>query len=100
MFAECQALAVGNDQFFTFQIHASEEVFHHGKGLCICNNGCIRICFHEIFDVCRMIRLHMLYNQIIRLCSIQDFGNISKPFFCEVCIYRIHNCDLFIFDHI
>ena len=100
MFAQCQTLSVSNNQFFAFQLHTSEEIFHHGKSLCICNNSRIRICFHEVFNVCRMIRLHMLYNQIIRLCSIQDFGNISKPFFCEVCIYRIHNCDLFIFDHI
>ena len=100
MFSKCQAVAVGYYVFLSFQIHSTEEVLHHGKCLSVSNNGCIRICFHEVFNICGMVRLHMLYNKIIRFGTIQNFCYFSQPFFCEVCIYSIHNCDLFIFDHV
>ena len=101
MFAQCQAVSVGNYQFLIFcQIHSSEEISHHGESLGVSNNCCLRICFHEILNIGCMVRFHMLYYQIIRFGTIQNFGDISQPFFCKINIYSIHDCDLFVHDHI
>ena len=47
-----------------------------------------------------MIRFHMLYDQIIRFPPIQYPIQVIQPFVFEIRIYRIHNCDLLIQDHI
>ena len=77
MFSKCQAVTVCNYQLLSVQIQVSEEISHHSEGLGICNYGCVRIYFHEVLDICGMIRLHMLYYQIIRFRTIQDFGAIA-----------------------
>ena len=100
MFSKCQAVTICNYQLLSVQIQVSEEISHHSEGLGICNYSCVRICFHEVLDICGMIRLHMLYYQIIRFRTVQDFGYIFKPFVFEISIYGIHNCNLLIHDHI
>ena len=100
MFSKCQALAVTYYEFLSVQVHVSEEILHHGKSLCVGNNCCVRICFHEVLNISSVVRFHMLYNQIIRLRSVKNLCYICKPFILEISIYSIHNCDLFIHDHI
>ena len=100
MFSKCQAVTVGYDMFLSFQVHSTEEVLHHGESFSIGNNGCIRICFHKVLNICGVVRLHMLNYQIIRFRAIQNFCYFSQPFFCEVGVYCVHNCDLLIFDHV
>ena len=100
VFSKCQGVTVGYNMFLSFQIHSTEEILHHGKGLCVGNNSCIRVCFHEILNICCMVRLHMLDYKIIRFRTIQNLCNFSQPLFCEAGIYSVHNCDLLIFDHI
>ena len=47
-----------------------------------------------------MVRLHVLYDQVVRLAAFQDAVQIIQPFVSEICIYSIHDCDFFIQDHI
>ena len=100
MFAKCQAFTISNYQFSVAKIHVSEEVLHHSECLGISYNRYFWISFDKILDICSMIRFHMLYDQIIRLCTIQHFCHITKPLFCKMRIYRVHNCNLFVHDHI
>ena len=100
VFSKRKGLAVLYFQFLSGEIHLGEKVFHHSKGFCICNNGCFRICFYEVFNICRVIRLHVLYDQVIRLSAIQCFRNIFQPFIRKVCIYGIHNCSFFIENYV
>ena len=77
-----------------------EKVFHHGKCLCIANNLGTWIFFCKHLNICCMVRLHMLNDQIIRCCTIQCFLDTRQPLFCKPAIYGIHNRDFFITDHI
>ena len=100
MFSQSQGFSVLHFQHLSFQIHAAEEILHHHKSLGICHYCRIWICFHKIMDISCMIRLHMLYDQIIWCCSIQSFCHIIQPFVSKSCIYRIHNSNFFILDHV
>ena len=100
MFAKCQAFTISNYQFSVTEIHTSEKVLHHGKSLSIGYNSYLRIGFDKILDIGCMIRFHMLYDQIIRLRTIQHICHIAKPLFCKMRIYSIHNCNLFVHDNI
>jgi len=100
VFSKRKGLAILYFQFLSGEIHLGEKVFHHGKGFCVCNNGCFRICFYEVFNIRRVIRLHMLHDQVIRFSAIQCFRNICQPFIRKVCIYGIHNCRFFIENYV
>ena len=78
----------------------SKELIHHGKGLSRSYDLYIGIYFHEVEDVRRMIRLHVLYDQIIGLTTFQYILHIIQPLMTKMNIYGIHDGDLFIHDHI
>ena len=42
----------------------------------------------------------MLDHQIVGFASAECFGYIFQPFFCKVDIYGVHDCGLFVQDHI
>ena len=100
MSAERKSAAVLYFQFSAFERHITEEVFHHAEGLGIGDDGGVRINLHEVVDVCRMIRLHVLDDEVIGFGSVQDRCDVIQPFMGEISIYSVHNGDLFILDHI
>ena len=59
-----EGIAISYDDSFVGKVNA-EKVFHHSKRFFTCHNLCIRVRFYEIIYVCRVIRLHMLYDQIV-----------------------------------
>ena len=78
----------------------AEEVPHHGERLGGRNDGGIRIGAHELGDIRRVIRLHVLYDQIIRLPAAKHTSKVVQPFMGEVSVHRVHDGDLFVKDHI
>ena len=99
VFSKGKGSAVIYDDLMTFQIQV-KEVLHHGEGFFVGNNDGVRISLQEVCDVGCVIRFHMLYDQIIRFPVTQNFLDIIKPFVSKICIYRIHNRNFFVQDHI
>ena len=74
----------------------AEKILHHGKSFGRSHNHRLRIMFHKIGNICRMVRLHMLHNQIIRLTVLQHCCQIIQPFMRKIAVHRIHNGNLLI----
>ena len=87
-------------QFSAFEGHIAEEVLHHAEGLGISHDRGVRINLHEVVDVCGMVRLHVLNDEVIGFRSIQNGSDVVQPLMGEIGIYGVHNGDLFILDHI
>ena len=100
MRTQSKRISVFHLKSMSLQIHIRKKLSHHGKRLSVGYDGCIGIIFHEIINICGMIRLHMLDNQIIRRLSLQNTGQIVQPFVSESGINRIHNSTLLIANHI
>ena len=77
-------------------IQILQHVKRHGR----CHNSCFRILFQESRNACRVIRLHMLHDQICRFVITQYRSNVTKPFFRKMAINRIHDGSLFINNNI
>ena len=77
-----------------------KELIHHHEGLLVCYDGGLRISLHEILDIRGMIRLHMLYHQIVRLSAAQHICHIVQPFMGKMDIHCIHHRDLLIQDDV
>ena len=77
-----------------------KETIHHGERFRSGNDGCIRICLHEVLDIGSVIRLHVLNYQIIWFSSIQNVCDIVQPLMGKMDIHGVHDCDLLIVDHI
>ena len=97
--AEREGIAVP-DLHLTFGKIRSEELPHHRKCLGVRNDNGIGIYLHEIHDVCRMIGLHVLYYEIIRLPAVESLLEIVEPFVCEVRVNGVHDRDLVVLDEI
>ena len=89
---------------FYFNLASGEveikEILDHVKGFYIGNNGGIRINLEKVCNIGSVIRLHMLYNEIIRFAVVQNLLDIIQPFMRKVGVYCIHDSNLFIQDHI
>jgi len=94
-----EAGAIVHNYFLIFQIQI-KEILHHAKGFFVGDNGGIRINLHEVRNVGCVIRLHMLYDKIIRLALAQNLLDVIEPFVGKVGIYSIHDSCFFIQDHI
>ena len=95
MLAERKCVTLTDHDSLICEIRA-EEVLHHGERFCGRNDGCVRICLHEIHDVRGMVGLHVLNDEIIGCFTAERILNVVEPFVGEICIYRIHNGDFFI----
>ena len=88
------------DDCAVFREILSEKLMHHGKCLCCRHNGGIGIILLKNSYACRMIGLHMLNHQIIRLSAFENRFQIIKPLVRKSCIYGIHHSNLFVCDNI
>ena len=91
--------AVFRQQLAVLNVHI-KEIVHHGKGLLCGNNHCLRIGVDKILNVGRVVRLHVLYDQVVRLPSLQDICNVVQPLMGKVNINRVHDSHFLIQDHI
>ena len=78
----------------------AEKLLHHHKCFCRGNNLGILIYLHKISDIGRVIRLHMLDDQVIRLAGTQNRSHVVQPFVGEMGVHSVHDCGLLIQDHI
>ena len=97
--AELQGVSLPYDHAPVFELRP-EEVLHHGESFCGGYYHRFRIGLHEIHDVCRMVRFHVLDHQIVRLSSVQSLPKIVQPLMCEIAVHRIHDGGLLIEDEI
>ncbi len=77
-----------------------EELLHHDKRLGGRYDGGILIYVHEIGNISRMVRLHVLYDQIIGLAGTCSSFDVIQPFVGKTCIDRVHDGYLLIQDYI
>ena len=97
--AQRQAVAFLDHQA-AILIGCAEEILHHVEGLVRSNHCDLGIGFQEIVDVCGVVRLHMLYDQIVRLPISQLPLEIIQPQVKEFGVHRIKDGNLFIQDRI
>ena len=77
-----------------------EEAVHHCKCLC-CGHDCrVRIGLQEVLDICGVIRLHVLDDQIVRLPAAENGGDVVQPFMGKMNVNCIHNGCFLVHDHI
>ena len=93
MRAEFQRVAFADDDAAVRKVRA-EEILHHRKCLRRRNDLRVRILACKRHDVCRMVRFHMLDDQIIGLASGQRVFEIVKPFMFETGVDGIEHGDL------
>ena len=55
---------------------------------------------HEIRDIGRVIRLHMLDDQIIRSAGSKHPLNVVQPFMGEMCVDGVKNSCFFVKNHV
>ena len=99
MLSKCQCIAFFNYHLSVSKICA-EELLHHHKCFLRGNNLGIFECLHKVSNIRGVVRLHMLNNQVIRTAGTENRLNVVQPLMCKAGIYRIHNCNLIIHDHI
>ncbi len=73
---------------------------HHPKCLGRGDHLGIRILFQKQRNTGRMVRLHMLYHQIVRPAPLQSPLQILQPLLPKSGVHRIHHRHLLIQDHI
>ena len=78
----------------------AEEILQHEKCSGRRNDFCCGICIHERKDAAGMVRLHMLYDQIVRNTLAQSAFDMIEPSLCKMRIHRIHDGDLLIQDDV
>ena len=78
----------------------AKELVYHFEGLCVAHDGSLRVCAYKLIYVCRVIRLHVVYYQIIRLPAREDVFQVCKPFLSKIGAYRVHHGDLFVNYHV
>ena len=99
MISKRKSAAVFHFYFLIAQIKL-KEIADHMESFCCSHNSSIRINFQKIGNICSMVRLHMLYDEIIRSTSLQNLLDIIKPLMSKICIYSVHNCYFFIKNNI
>ena len=72
------------------------KILHHGEGLGGGDDGRLGIGAHEAADAGRVVRLHVLHDEVIRLSVPQGGGEIIQPGVGEALGHRVHDGDLFI----
>ena len=77
-----------------------EKVLHHSKGFGGGHDLRLRISLGKVHNIGRVIRLHMLDDQIIRHSCAQSVLDIIQPLVGESAVYGIHDGDFFIQDRI
>ena len=78
----------------------TEKLLHHDKGFCGGNDLGVLIYLHKIGNICRVVRFHMLDDQVIRLAGAQSRPDVVQPFMGETGIHGVHDRCLLIQDHI
>ena len=78
----------------------TKEILHHIKRTNRCRNLRIRILLCKHLNISRMIRLHMMSNQVIRLSSVKLLVQFGEPFISKVTINSIKHRNFFINNHI
>ena len=97
--SKVESAAICNLQLLSFQVE-TEEILDHSEGFGVGYDGGFRINLQKACHICCVVRLHVLYDQVVWLAAFQDAVQIIQPFVSEICIYSIHDCDFFIQDYV
>ena len=93
MLAQVQGVALA-DYDAAVSVIGAEELLHHGESLGGSHNGSLGVSVQEDIDICGVVRLHVLHNQVIGLTAFQRVFQILQPLLTEILIYGVHNGDL------
>ena len=78
----------------------AKELVYHFKGLCVAHDSGLGVCAYKLIYVCGVIRLHVVYYQVVRLPARKDVFQVCKPFLSKIGAYRVHHGDLFVNYHV
>ncbi len=74
----------------------AEELLKECKGFCIAYKLHVRVFFHQNRHICRVIRLHVGDNEIVRRSAAKAGFQIFQPGFRSTRVHRVHHGNLFI----
>ena len=97
--AELQRVAFFDDQPAVF-VSISVKVLHHIKRLSGCRDNSLWIFLHKTGNIGRMIRLHMMDNEIISRPPAKSIFHFAEPFSPETCLNRVAHRRFLIQNHI
>ena len=94
--AQAQRAAVGSRQRAAGQVEPFKELAHHGQRLRRGDNGGLRVNFQEFGNVGRVVGLHVVDDEIVRLAAVQRGGDIAQPFVREVRVDSVEHGGFFV----
>ncbi|CCZ94353.1 unknown [Corallococcus sp. CAG:1435] len=94
VFAQAQHLVVL--YFLPVETQTAEVVVEHGKRLAVGHHRGVGERFQKVDNVCRMVRFHVLYHQVVGRASLQLSAQIFQPFVAEIFLDRVHHGNFFI----
>ena len=97
MLAEGERVAFGDDDAAVF-IVCSEEVLHHRESLGGGDDGRRLVGVHEGGDIARMVRLHVVDDQIVGGLAAEHVFDVAEPFVTEADIDRVNDGGLAVED--
>ena len=95
--AQAQGIALAHHNA-PIGVVVAEEVLHHHERLGGGNHGRLGVDLQEIGDVGRVVRLHVLHHQVVRLAAAQGVLNVVQPLMGKAPVYGVHDGDLFVHD--
>ncbi len=96
---QCQRIALFHDHAAVGIVRA-KKLLHHDEGFGRGYYNCIREGFHEYSDVGRVVRLHVLYDQIVWTAAVQLGTQAGHPFLAKAAVHRIHDGNFVVADHV
>ena len=83
-----------------FDLQLGEKLADHLKCLRVADDHALRILFGKRRDGSRVVRFHVLDNQVVRRRVFQDRCDILKPFLRLALVNRVHDRCLLVTDDV
>ena len=100
MLSQTERVALLDGLRTSCEVDFFKKLRHHLDGLGTGYDCGLGIFFGKPSDVGRMVRFHVLHDEIIRRPSLQGFFQTSCPFVRFTLVYRVHHGYLFVRDNV
>ena len=100
MLAQSQCITLFYSDHATCKINAIKKVSQHLHGLCTAYQLHTRISLQHPSNECRVIGLHVVSHQVVRLSAVQSSRQILFPLLTLSAVSSIHHCYLLIINEI
>ena len=96
VFAEVEYVALFDFQLGKLEF-IPEELRDHDERLCVTHHRCGGVSANEILYVRGVVRLHVLYHEIVGFAPAESLFEVVQPLVEKVFIHGVHDRYLFVF---